>query len=86
MQHISEYQGLFEDTDFIKASKFIDHFKNKADKSPYSLFFQHIVDDTSPFRYMLGMNNVFVVRNEGEALFSARKEKSARMLDESDIK
>lgn len=79
MQSVSEYKDLREDSDFIKAKKFVDFFTEKSGVCPHSLFFPQLVNDKSAFRLMLSMTNVFVVTNEEDALFSPRKTDRAKV-------
>ena len=63
-------------TEFMRARKFIQYFQENAGQQPMSLFFKQLSDEQSAFRLMLGMNNIFLVQHEAEALYSARSRRS----------
>lgn len=64
----------FAQTEFINANKFKFYVKENSMQPPVSLFFKQISSESSPFLKMVGMNNIFVVKDEKHTLLSGRVE------------
>ena len=68
----SGYNGIFEDTEFIRAEKFYQFFLERAKMAPTSLFYEQISNERSLFRLMLNIDNVFILKQQDSGLLTSR--------------
>jgi len=73
--------NIDEDTDYIKATKFLHFFQENAGESPISLFYKQMADENSPFHMMLKMNKIFLCPHEKSGMFTDRAAAEAATAD-----